>query len=340
MKRALVFVSLLAGCMGTLSLQAEPLKIGYSDWPGWVAWEVAIQKGWFEEAGVDVEFIWFEYVPSMEAFAAGQIDAVCMTNGDALVTGSAGKRSKGILINDYSNGNDMIVARPGIDSIKDLRGKRVGVEVSFVDHLLLLKGLEAHGMSEEDIVLVNMPTNDTPQALAAGGVDAVAAWNPVGYQALKQVPGAKAIFTSREVPGLIYDLLYVDRASLARRRADWLKVVDVWFRVVDFIRDPATQDEAVEIMSARVGTSPEQYKRFLAGTHLLDVEGNLEAYATGLGLDSVYGSSDVVNSFFIDKRVYDRPQNVEAFLEVGLVEELARQRGLRPATRTLRAGRQ
>src|SRR6188472_3996893 len=55
------------------------LKIAYSDWPGWVAWEIAIQKGWFKEAGVDVQFDWFEYVPSMEAFGAGKIDAVCMT---------------------------------------------------------------------------------------------------------------------------------------------------------------------------------------------------------------------------------------------------------------------
>jgi hypothetical protein len=78
----------------TASLQAEPLKIGYSDWPGWVAWEVAIQKGWFKEAAVDVQFDWFEYVPSMEAFAAGKIDAVCMTNGDALVTGATGAPSK------------------------------------------------------------------------------------------------------------------------------------------------------------------------------------------------------------------------------------------------------
>ena len=55
----------------SFSAQAEPLKIGYSDWPGWVAWEVAIEKGMFKEAGVDVEFEWFDYVASMDAFAAG-----------------------------------------------------------------------------------------------------------------------------------------------------------------------------------------------------------------------------------------------------------------------------
>src|SRR4051794_3527896 len=59
------------------------LKIAYSDWPGWIAWDVAVQKGWFKEAGVNVELVWFDYVPSMDAFSAGKVDAVCMTNGDA-----------------------------------------------------------------------------------------------------------------------------------------------------------------------------------------------------------------------------------------------------------------
>src|ERR1051325_558833 len=91
-----------------------PLKIAFSDWPGWTAFEIGIQKGWFKEAGVDVDFSWFEYTPSMDAFAAGKVDAVMMTVGDALVTGAPGARSVGILITDYSNGNDMNVAKKGI----------------------------------------------------------------------------------------------------------------------------------------------------------------------------------------------------------------------------------
>ena len=98
------------------SAPKAPLTIAYSDWPGWVAWEIAIQKKWFQEEGVAVDFKWFEYVPSMEAFSAHKVDAVTMTNGDALVTGSAGAPSVAILLNDYSNGNDMVVARRGINT--------------------------------------------------------------------------------------------------------------------------------------------------------------------------------------------------------------------------------
>ena len=48
------------------------LKIAYSDWPGWVAWDIGVQKGWFKELGVDVEFAWFEYVPRWRHLPQGK----------------------------------------------------------------------------------------------------------------------------------------------------------------------------------------------------------------------------------------------------------------------------
>ncbi len=301
---------------------AEPLKIGYSDWPGWVAWEVAVQKGWFKEAGVDVEFEWFEYVPSMEAFAAGKLDAVCMTNGDALVTGATGAPSKTIILNDYSNGNDMIVAKPGIESLKDLKGKKIGVEVGFVDHLLLLKGLESVGMKESDVELVNVPTNETPKALASGDVDAIGAWQPSSGQALKAVPGSKAIYTSKDVPGLIYDVLAVNPASLSARPDDWKKVAQVWYKVVDYFNDPKTRPEAIKIMAARVNLSPEEYASFVEGTKILTLEEAKAAFKVGPGLDSVFGSNKVVDDFNVANKVYEKAQPTADYIDPAITNSL------------------
>jgi NitT/TauT family transport system substrate-binding protein len=325
MKRLLYMVAcalaLILG-LGSKPAAAEPLKVAYSDWPGWVAWEIAIQKGWFKEAGVDIEFKWLEYAPSMEAFSAGKVDAVCMTNGDAMVTGASGKTSTCILLNDFSNGNDMIVAAAGIKSMKDLKGKKIGVELNLVDHLLLLKALEANGMSEADVTLVNMPTNDTPQALASGGVSAIAAWQPNSGQALKQVAGSTAVFSSKDTPGLIYDGLYVSKETRGARSADWAKVVKVWFRCVEYIQNEKTQPDALKIMSARVGLKPEEYKPLLGGTFLLDLSGNLKALEEGPGLDSVYGSSAMVDKFNVSKGVYKEAQDVKAYLDPSLVKAL------------------
>lgn len=303
---------------GFTNVSAEPLKIGYSDWPGWVAWEVGIDKGWFKEAGVDVKFIWFDYVASMDAFAAGKLDGVGMTNGDALVTGATGAKSVMILMNDYSNGNDMIIGKPGITSIKQLKGKKIGVEIGFVDHLLVLNALEKNGMKESDVTLVNVPTNETPQVLASGDVDAIAAWQPSSGIALNQVPGSKVIYSSADEPGLIYDLYAVSPESYAKRKADWKKVMKVWYRIVDYIHNPKTHDDAVKIMASRVGVKPEVYQTFINGTKILTLKEAQGFFKKGKGFKSLYGSTKIADDFNVANKVYAKPQDVDSYIDPSL----------------------
>ncbi|NIJ40686.1 NitT/TauT family transport system substrate-binding protein [Parvibaculum indicum] len=295
-----------------------PLKIGYSDWPGWVAWQVAIDKGWLKEAGVAADFQWFDYVASMDAFAAGKLDAVSVTNGDALVMGGSGTKSIMILVNDYSNGNDMIIAKPGIKSLAELKGKKIGVEMGFVDHLLLLNGLEKADMTESDVELVNVATNNTPQVLASGDVDAVGAWQPSSGQAMKLVPGARPIYTSADEPGLIYDTLTVTPTSLANRRDEYVKLIKVWDKVVKYINDPETQPDALKIMSARVGLTPAQYKPLLNGTKLLTLEESSKFLEKGDGFSSLYGSSQISDDFNVKYKVYADPQDVDSYIDPSL----------------------
>ena len=303
----------------SISHAAEPLKIGYSDWPGWVAWQVAIDKGWFKEAGVDVQFEWFDYVASMDAFAAGKIDGVTVTNGDALVTGSGGAKNVMILLTDYSNGNDMIVAKPEIKSLKDLKGKKIGLETGFVEHLLLLKGLEKAGMKESDVTIVNTKTNETPQALASGDLAAIGAWQPNSGEAMNRVPGAKPIYTSADEPGLIYDVLTVSPASLSSRKSDWKKVAIVWDKVVAYINDPKTQPDAVKIMAARVGIKPEAYLPLLKGTKLLSLEEGRKVFVKAKGFKSLYGSSKISDDFNVKYGVYKKPMDIQKAIDPSLM---------------------
>jgi NitT/TauT family transport system substrate-binding protein len=292
----------------------KALRIAYSDWPGWTAFEVAIQKGWFKEEGVDVEFSWFDYLPSLDAFSAGKVDAVAVTNGDALVNGAHGAKSKFILLNDYSNGNDQIIVKPGIKSFPELKGKKIGVELTLVDHLLLLQALKKFKMQPSDVELVNFPTNETPQALASGGVSAIAAWYPISGQARKAVAGAKAVFTSADVPGLIYDTIAVNPTSLSQHKAEWAKVVKVWYRVSDFVRNPKTQKEAVAIMAAKVGVKPEEYAAALPGTFFLPLAEAKKRYKKGDGLDSIYGSTKLANEFNVTNSVYKVAEPIDDYI--------------------------
>jgi NitT/TauT family transport system substrate-binding protein len=317
-------LALVAGMFagGLQAASAAPLKIGYSDWPGWVAWQVAIDKGWLKEAGVDVSFEWFDYSASMDAYAAKKLDAVLVTNGDALTMGANGAKNVMALITDYSNGNDMVVAKPPARTLKDLKGKKIGVELGVVDHLLLLDGLQRVGLKEGDVTLVNAKTNETPQVLGSGDVAAIAAWQPNSGQALKQVPGSRTVFSSADEPGLIYDVLAVDPASLANRKGDWEKIAKVWYRVVHYIADPATQADAVKIMSARVGLAPGQYLPLLKGTRLLTLPEAKQAYVKADGFKSLYGSSKVADAFNVKYGVYKTSQDVSAYLDPSVTNAL------------------
>lgn len=319
--KASLGVKILAVLLALASwpLGAAPLRIGYSDYPGWVAWQVAIDKGWLKEAGIDADFQWFDYSASMDALGAGQIDADLVTNGDALVMAGGGTRSLMVMLTDYSNGNDMIVGRPGLKSIKDLKGKKIGVEIGLVEHLLLLDGLKKAGMSEADVTLVNTKTNDTPQVLASGEVAAIGAWQPVSGLAIKAVPGSHPLVTSADEPGLIYDVLVVNPESFRARKAEWKKLTLVWDRVVHYINDPKTQDDAVRIMAAKVGLTPEAYKPLLQGTHLIDLQEAKHLFVKGEGFGSLYGSSEIANEFNLKNAVYKEKLDVPGFIDSSLL---------------------
>ena len=311
---------LLFATAGAQPSSAAGLTIGYSDWPGWVAWQVAIDKGWLKEAGLDVTFQWFDYSASMDAFAAGKLDANLMTNGDTLVTGSGGGKGIIIMATDYSNGNDTVIAKPGIKDIKALKGKKVGVEVGLVDHLLLLDAFKKSGMNPKDVTLVNSKTNELPQVLASGQVDAVACWQPISGQAMKGVPGSRPVWTSKQSPGLIYDVLAVSPTKLAANKDAWIKLIKVWGKVVKYINDPKTQPDALKIMSARVGLTPETYKPLLGGTKLLDLKEIAKVFKKGDGLTSMYGSTRVSDDFNVANAVYKKHEDVAAYIDPSFID--------------------
>src|SRR5882762_4249520 len=322
MKLKQLFIIALACLAGLAGTMAAPIKLAYSDWPGYTVMEVAKQKGWFKDAGLDVEMVWFEYLPSIDAFSAGKVDGVMVVATDAMVTGASGGKSKIITLVDYSEGSDMIVGVPGVNSIKDLKGKKVGVEVTLVEHMLLLQALKDNGMTQSDVELVNTATDKTPETLASGKGAAIGAWYPISGQALKQVPGSKRLFTSSEAKGLIYDVLAVSPTSYAAHKEDWAKIAAIYYKCVDYLKDPKTADDAVKIMSAKVGADAAEYAKNIPGTHFLTLAEAKAAYKKGPGLDSIYGALTYGNKFNLDNAVYKESQKPESYLVPGIVNGL------------------
>src|SRR5690606_32403792 len=112
--------------------------------------------------------------------------------------------------------------------------------------------------------------------------------------ALKALPGSKAVFTSANVPGLIYDTVVVTPQSLAERRADWVKFISVWDKIVAYLADPKTREDGIAIMAAKAGVDSATYSEFLPGTKLLPLaEGAKVLSSKAKGFGSVAGSAKI-----------------------------------------------
>ena len=301
-----------------------PLRIAISSARSWVAWDIATKKHWFTSEGVSVDFKWFEYVSSLEAFGAGVVDAIATTNLDALVLASTGAPSISILANANGTSTDRVVARSGITKVHQLKGKRVGVELGFAGHLLLAQALQYNALEEKHIQLIDVPTEQAEQELARRTVDAIAIWRQQGSEAQTGVSGAHTLFTSATFPGTVYDLLALKPKSLSSRRKDWLKVARVWFRVAAFLKDPDNLAEATAIISARINLKPSATQRFLLGTAFLDRQGNFTAFSRGAIQGSVWHSSRVANNFHVTNQAYPKSLPVDTYFDDSIVNELVK----------------
>lgn len=280
------------------------IKLGFSAWPGWFPWQVAEEEGFFKKAGVNVELVWFEgYLDSINALAAGQLDANSQTLNDTLASVAAGSDQRIVLVNDNSTGNDQIIVSAGINSIADLRGKKIGIEAGVVDHFLLALGLREAGLSLADVQIVNLETGAAAAAFAAGQVDAVGAFAPFTTIALKR-EGSKVLFTSADFPGSIPDHLAVSGKLIEERPEDVQKLINAWFMTLDFIR--ANQDKSLGIMAKRAGVSVAEYREYDAGTTLFSIEDNRKAFAAGNDMTHLNFAADEIARFMLENDFVDK----------------------------------
>jgi NitT/TauT family transport system substrate-binding protein len=310
----LVGVTALSACTSSDVASGAKITLGFSAWPGWFPWQVAQEQGLFEQNGVDVELKWFDsYTDSINALSSGAIDANSQTLNDTLSAVSGGARLRVVLTNDNSTGNDKIIAREGINSVAELKGKKVAVEEGTVDHYLLLLALEGANLAQDDIELVPMLTDAAAAAFVGGQVDAVGAFAPFTTTALAR-PGSRAVASSAEFPGAIPDHLVVSDALVDDRPEDVQKLVDAWFDTIAWIRD--NEDDALKIMAERAGVSVAEYKSYDAGTTIFTRQQNMDAFTAGTTPKNLNFQADEIADFITSTGLAkDRPEVGDLFVD-------------------------
>lgn len=316
---ALFVVSLVTGAV----VQAAPVRVGVSDWPGWVAWYVAKEKGLFEKYGAEVELVWFpNYTDSIQALSAGQLDANSQTWSDTLAPLAAGVPLKVVLVNDNSAGNDALLVGPEIKSFADLKGKPVALEEFSISHFVLATALAKNGMALGDVKVTNLSAGDAAAAFLGGRVPATVVWNPWVNQIQASGKG-RALFTSKDMPGLVPDLLVAHGKALAEpaKRATFVAMARAWYDTVAFIG--ANPKEAAVIMAQVVGLMPEDYAGYLPGTRFFGANENLVALGEPQRPESLVAVGPTIAAFLKEHKLLEGDVDFTAAVDASLAREAA-----------------
>ncbi|HEX3621296.1 MAG TPA: ABC transporter substrate-binding protein [Acidimicrobiales bacterium] len=289
------------------------IRLGFSAWPGWFPWQVAEEKGLFAKHGVNVKLTYFEsYTDSLNALASGNLDANSQTLNDTVSSVAGGAKETIVLTNDNSTGNDQIIAAPGINSIADLKGKKVGAEQGTVDHYLLLLALKKAGLSPDDIQFQPLETGAAAAAFASGRLDAVGAFAPFTTQALAR-PGSKALATSADFPGAIPDHLVVNRDLVTSRPGDIQKLIDTWFDTLSYIK--ANPADAMAIMAKKGGVSVSDYQTYDKGTTIFSLDDNRTAFTPGATTKNLDFEAGEISKFLLGAKLIDKAPDLTGLFE-------------------------
>lgn len=316
--RAALAVAVVVTGLGHALPAAAEVKVGVSDWPGWVAWYVAEQKGFFKKHGADVKLVWFaNYTDSISALSSGQLDANSQTWSDTLGPLAKGLPLKAILVNDNSAGNDALLVSPKIKSFAELKGKSVALEQYSISHFVLATALAKNGMKPSDVKITNLSAGDAAAAFMAGRVDAAVVWNPWIDQITKSGKG-RALFTSKDMPGLVPDLLVAQEKAIATKRKDLVGMIKAWMDTEKFIREQPA--EAARIMSKVVSLKPEEYQVFMPGTRFFDAAANQAALA-GSGPEALATVAPTIAGFLLQHKLIDGKPDAAKGLDASLLAE-------------------
>jgi len=268
---ALGLSTLLPGCS---NLADKPISIAAHTWVGYEPMFLAHREGWLDPKLVRLQETQAA-TESMALLAAGKVDGAALTLDETLKARQNGQKLSVVMIFNISAGADMLVARPDIKELRDLKGKRVGFEQSSVGELLLAEVLQAARLSHKDITPVPINVDKQAEAWKRQELDAVVTYEPVASELLAH--GAVRLFDSRQIPNTILDVLAI-RSDLPDSRAAAVRhLIQSHFKGLNHLtRNP--QDAAYR-MAGHLKLQPAEVLPAFKGLVLPDATNNLRLLA-------------------------------------------------------------
>ncbi len=276
---ALAAVFAVAGCREEAEKSPERVVIAMQSMPNDL---MAAKSRCEKELGTKVIFMPVETgVSANNALETGHADIATVGTAPIAAGISNGINYEVIWIHNIEGENESLVAKKtsGIDSFRDLVGKKVAVPFGSTTHYSLLSGLKMFDVNPKDVKIVDMKPGQIPGAWNRGEIDAAFVWQPT----LGMLRDAKTVITGRRLAelGIVTADVCVANREFAEKYPHFLqKFIKLQMDAHDtFEKDPKgaakdvvntlniSPDEAINAMSELVWLTDAESLAYLGKGH-------------------------------------------------------------------------
>jgi NitT/TauT family transport system substrate-binding protein len=253
---------------GALGSAGNPVKVSIVSFHGYAPAIVANGKSLttqpgsiYANLGVNVELIIQDDIPTLTTiFESGAAHCAWRTSDfwaqEQPNLRNAGLDARAVMVVDNTQGADAIITRdPAIKRVEDLADRSIallqytpsdGMTIDAIEN----SSLSARRKTSVKYVYINAEegTAGVRAALESGNVDAAALWDPDLSLALKNIPGAQVVYSTKTATNLIYDVIVCDSRVLTNPANEnaLQAFVSGWMNGVDAARK--SPDEAVDAL--------------------------------------------------------------------------------------------
>lgn len=225
----------------TNTSEGKTINIGVVTWGGYAAgqyfnegFKANTNSRFYKDYGFKVNFeVIDDFDASREAFKNGNIDLLWATI-DALPTEMEGLSKfdpQVVFQADWSRGGDAIVVRRGINSVTDLKGKKIAVAPMTPSYSFLLWLLEAGDLKKADVTIIEVPSAiDAADAFKAQTVDAAVVWSPDDRDCVSKVPGSKVLESTRNASHIIADVFIAKKSYIQENKEMLKQLYEGWMK--------------------------------------------------------------------------------------------------------------
>lgn len=294
---------------------SRPFVIGVGVWPGMETLTLARENNVFPTS--DVNFVGMAWPSAaMTAFKNNAVDGVIVTLDEVIRLQAGGHHPKAVLVLGRSNGSDAIVSRPEFNSLEELRGKRVGVELQTSGEYMLAQALRSVGMDSSDVVRVPINLAETESAFEFGELDAVVTADPWLMKLSEK--GARVLFDSSKLPAAMTRVLVVREDLLNNPSKGLQMAVDSHFQYLSMLYLAESNQRGMAAVLRRETLDQSQFKNALNRITRFSREKNRILLSSGT--DGVEPMLKEVASFMKWEGLLENEEGIKSILDARLVK--------------------